>query len=202
MTIVDTKNMDAQMAKKLRRAFKMLNRFMMLVWRLGLGKYLNAWPKVGGRIMVLVHNGRVSGKRFQTPVNYAIVNGEIYCLAGFGPSSDWFRNIVANPQVEVWLPDGWWAGLAEEYSDPERHLMLMREVIKASGAAGPAMGVDADQMNDEELAKISQDYRLIRVRRTTARTGPGGPGDLAWIWPLSTFILLFMGTFRRRRRRH
>jgi deazaflavin-dependent oxidoreductase (nitroreductase family) len=200
MTILDTKNMDAQAEQKLKRGFKNLNRFMLLAWRLGLGKWLNAWPEVGGRIMVLIHTGRKTGKRHRTPINYAIVNGEVYCVAGFGPSADWYRNIVANPQVEVWLPDGWWAGISEELLDPERRLPLVREVIKASGAAGTALGVDATQLNDEELDKITQDYRLIRIRRTTARTGPGGPGDLDWVWPLSTFLLLFALIFRRRRR--
>lgn len=200
MTIVDTKNMDAQMSQKLKRGFKILNRFMLLIWRLGLGRWLNAWPEVGGRIMVLVHTGRKSGKVHRTPVNYAVVNGEVFCVAGFGGGCDWYMNIIANPQVEVWLPDGWWAGLAEEYIDVERHLAVMRAVIKASGAAGPALGVDADQLSDEELEKVTQNYRLVRIRRTMARTGPGGPGDLDWVWPLSTLILLSMLMTRRRRR--
>ena len=72
-------------------------------------------------------------------------------------------------------------------------------VIKASGAVGPALGVDADQMSDEELDRVTKAYRLIRIRRTTARTGPGGPGDLDWVWPLSTFVLITMLLFRRRR---
>jgi deazaflavin-dependent oxidoreductase (nitroreductase family) len=199
MTLVDTKEMDADMEQKLKRGFKRLNRFMLLFWRLGLGKWLNAWPAVGGRIMVLVHTGRKSGKRHRTPVNYAVVNGEIYCVAGFGASCDWYQNIIANPQVEVWLPDGWWAGLAEELHDPEHRLLLLRQVIKASGTAALAFGVDADQMNDEELERVTREYRLIRIRRTTARTGPGGPGDLDWVWPLSTFVLLFLLLFRRRR---
>ncbi len=199
MTLVDTKQMDAQMEQKLKRGFKIFNRFMLLAWRLGLGRWINAWPAVGGRIMVLTHTGRKSGKHRQTPVNYAVVNGEIYCVAGFGANADWYQNIVANPQVEVWLPDGWWAGLAEELHDPEHRLLLMRQVIKASGAAGPALGVDADQMSDEELDRVTKAYRLIRIRRTTARTGPGGPGDLDWVWPLSTFVLIAMLLFRRRR---
>jgi len=199
MTLVDTEKMDAQMEPKLKRGFKMFNRFVLLAWRLGLGKWINAWPSVGGRIMVLTHTGRKGGKPGRTPVNFAIVNGEIYCVAGFGVDAEWYQDIIANPQVEVWLPDSWWAGLAEEILDPEHRILLMREVIKAAGAAGPLLGVDANQMSDEELDQATRDYRLIRIRRTTARTGPGGPGELSWIWPLSTFILFFMLLFKRRR---
>lgn len=77
---------------------------MVLLWRLGLGKWINARPAVAGRIMVLNHTGRKSGLLRQTPLNYAIIDGEIYCTAGLGETTDWYRNILANPHVEVWTP--------------------------------------------------------------------------------------------------
>ena len=193
-------NYDEVMLARARKGFKIFNRFMLLMWRLGMGPQVNAWPKVGGQILVINHIGRKSGQRRQTPANYALVNGEIYCVAGFGPISDWYRNIVANPQVEIWLPDGWWAGLAEEVLDPALRLPLLKKVLVASGLAAPAFGLDLKVLSDEELNRLTRDYRLIRIRRTVARTGPGGPGDLAWIWPLTTLILLLMLLFRRRGR--
>ena len=111
----------------LRQAFKVLNRRLMVpLWRLGLGQWLNAWPTMSGRIMVLVHTGRKSGRRRFTPVNYAQVDGEVYCTAGFGAGSDWYKNIIANPAVEVWLPDGWWAGVAEDITGAPAALPLLR----------------------------------------------------------------------------
>src|SRR6266542_1045798 len=110
-------NYDPQTLEKARQAFKYFNRFMLLMWRLGWGAWVNAWPDVGGRIMVITTTGRKSGLRRQSPVNYALVGGELYCTAGFGQVSDWYRNIKANPNVEVWLPDGWWSGVAEEVTD-------------------------------------------------------------------------------------
>jgi hypothetical protein len=55
-------------------------------------------------------------------------------------------------------------------------------------------------MTNEELDAATADYRLIRIRRTEARTGPGGPGELAWVWPLATMLLLPLVLFRRRKR--
>jgi len=184
-----------------RKQFKFFNHFMMFMWRLGLGPYINAWPEVGGRIMVLNHYGRKSGKRVQTPLNYAEVNGEIYCTAGFGSAADWYKNIKANPQVEVWLPNGWWAGLAEEVLDPKLRLPILRQVLISSGAAAPIFGVPIKVMTDEQLDAETADYMLVRINRTVARTGPGGPGDLAGVWPLATLLLLFTLLTRRRRRR-
>lgn len=190
---------DPQIEERLRQGFKRFNRFMLLMWRLGLGPWVNAWPPVFGRIMVITHTGRKSGLRRRTPVNYAIVDGELYCTAGFGPVSDWYRNVMANPQVEVWLPDGWWAGVAEDVTDSEARIPLLRQVLIASGFAAYAAGIDPRKMTNEELDAVTANYRLIHIRRTEARTGPGGPGELSWVWPLATMILLPF-VFRRRKR--
>lgn len=170
----------------LRQAFKQGNRLMLLLWRLGLGPMVNAAPESGGQIMVLIHTGRRSGLPRRTPVNYAIVDNDIYCTAGFGSGSDWYRNILARPDVEVWLPEGWWQGVAEDISTSPRRLPLLREVIRASGFAGRLVGLDAEHMPDSNFAAETAPYRLIRIRRTVPRTGPGGPGDLVWVWPWLT----------------
>ena len=176
--------------EKLRQAFKYFNRFMLMIWRLGLGKWLNAWPKVGGRIMVITHTGRKSGRQYRTPVNYAIVEGEVYCTAGFGEISDWYRNIMANPNVEIWLPQGWWSGVVEEVVDHETRLLLLREVLIGSGFASFTAGINPYTISDGELEKTTAEYKLLRIQRTQPCTGENGPGDLSWVWPLATFLLL------------
>ncbi len=184
---------------QLRQGFKQFNRFMLGLWRLGLGPWVNLWPEVGGRIMVIRHTGRKTGIVRYTPVNYTIADGDIYCTAGFGSISDWYRNILAHPEVEVWLPDGWWAGLAQDVSETSTRIPLLRQVLIASGFAARAAGIDPISMTNKQLEAATADYRLIRIQRTEARTGPGGPGDLAWVWPLATMILLPLILLRRRR---
>jgi deazaflavin-dependent oxidoreductase (nitroreductase family) len=191
---------SSQSDNSLRQMFKVLNRFMLLFWRLGLGGLINIWPPVIGRIMVITHRGRKSGRLRRTPVNYAVVNGDIYCTAGFGELSDWYRNIRADPHVEVWLPDGWWAGIAEEIDQQDPQWMpLLRQVLVASGFAAYAAGIDPHRISDAELEQVARNYRLLRIRRSEARTGPGGPGDLAWAWLLATMILLPLVLRRRKR---
>ncbi len=191
--------MEPRTEEQLRQGFKYFNRFMLLMWRLGMGPLLNMGPAMAGRYMVITHTGRKSGTKRRTPVNFALVDDEVYCVAGFGSVSDWYRNIIANPQVEVWLPDGWWAGIAEEVTHPEARLPLLRAVLIGSGLAALAAGVDPNKMTDEELAAVTTEYRLIRIRRVAALTGQDGPGDLVWVWPLMTMILLLMVLFRRRK---
>ncbi len=185
--------------EKLRQGFKYFNPFMLLMFRLGLGVWFNLWPQVSGRVMVITHIGRKSGLRRRTPVNYAEVDGELYCTAGFGSISDWYRNILANRSVEVWLPEGWWSGIAEEVIDPKLRGPLMRQVLIGSGFAARVVGIDPHTLTDDELETLTDKYQLIHIKRLAACTGANGPGDLAWVWQMATFVLLPIVLLRRRR---
>ena len=179
-----------QVERVARQGFKIFNHFMLAMWRLGLGSYINFWPAVVGRIMVIKHYGRKSGSAHWTPVNYAQVGDAIYCVAGYGEKTDWYRNVRKDPRVEVWLPDGWWEGTAEELTGEARQIDLIRQVLIAGGFAAYAAGINPRKMDDSMLDQATAEYRLIRIQRGAARTGAGGPGELGWIWPLATMILL------------
>jgi deazaflavin-dependent oxidoreductase (nitroreductase family) len=191
---------NPEIEERLRLEFKVFNYFMVGLWRLGLGGWVNFSPRVGGKILVITHKGRNSSKRYRTPVNYAVVNDEVYCMAGFGSRADWYRNILANPQVELWMPDGWWVGVAEDASSHPQAKEILRQVLIASGFVSRLFNLDPQTMRPEELEELLKTYRIVRLRPSAARTGKDGPGDLAWIWPLSTFLLLFMVLFKKKRR--
>lgn len=192
-------SLDPQLEHELRYGFKYFNRFMMLMWRLGLGAWINLLPDIGGRIMVIAHKGRKTGIMHHTPVNYAIVNGELYCTAGFGSTSDWYKNVQEDPHIEVWLPEGWWSGVVEDVSDSPDRLPLLRQVLRGSGFVAPMLGIQPMSISNETLNLLSSSYRLLRIHRTQACTGAGGPGDLAWVWPVATVFLLGLLMGRRRR---
>lgn len=158
---MDVSKFTPKQLNTLRRVFHAMNPFMVFLLKNGLGRTMNFWPEVSGRIMVIKHRGRKSGREYLTPVNYAVVDGEVYCTAGFGSISDWYKNMLANPEVELWLPEGKRQARAEDISDSPNRLFLMRQVIIGSGFAGPLFGVDQKKLNDEQLDAVTKEYRLV-----------------------------------------
>jgi deazaflavin-dependent oxidoreductase (nitroreductase family) len=69
-----------------------------LLYRIGLGWLL------GHRFLLLTHTGRKSGLPRQTVlevVRYERETGNYYVAVGFGRQSDWYKNILADPNVTV-----------------------------------------------------------------------------------------------------
>jgi len=190
---------DPRLEEGLRQAFKYGNRGMLLLWRLGLGPSLSFWPEVGGRILVISHLGRKSGRKRRVPLNYAQIEGDLYITAGFGPIADWYKNLLAHPQTEVWLPEGSWAATVEDVSAAQNRLPLLRQVLIGSGVVANLFGIDPLKMPDAELEALTKTYRLLRIRRTYPLTGPDAPGDLAWLWPLATLLLVVYGLACKRK---
>jgi deazaflavin-dependent oxidoreductase (nitroreductase family) len=169
-------------AERLRREFRRLNRFVVLLWRLGLGPVFGWFPSTAGQILVLQHVGRRSGREFRSPVNYAEVDGALYCLAAFGSGSDWYRNLMAAPRVEAWLPRGRWIVEVSDVSGrPDRNRLAL-EVLRSSGFAAPAFGLHPDAMSDQELSDVTAEYRLLRLARRERLEGSAA--DLRWWWLL------------------
>lgn len=177
----------------MRQIFKKLNPLMVWHWRLGMGPYISLWPGGIGRYMVLLHRGRKSGRLYHTPVNYAEVEGDVYVTAGFGKIADWYRNILAQPTLEVWLPDGRWQVEATDVTGEAGHTAVLRAVLKGSGFAAYMAGINPHTLSDAQLEAATADYRVLRLRRVAPLTGPGGPGDLVWVWPLLTAAALMAG---------
>jgi len=153
---------------------------MVPIFRLGLGPLLGT--PFGGYIMVLKPIGRKSGKTYYTPVNYAIHNGCVYCVSGGRRTSDWFRNLLAHPEVEIILPGGALFARVEEVSDPAERLRMARQVLINAGFAGFFEGYNPRTLSDEALQEKISDLPVLRCTPLGLGNGPFDPGGWAWIW--------------------
>lgn len=59
---------------------------------------------LGHRFLRLTHQGRRSGRHYRTVlevVRHDRTTGELVVMSGFGPTADWYRNILAQPALQV-----------------------------------------------------------------------------------------------------
>ncbi len=99
-------------AKTIYHRMRALNRRMAANYRRGFG------PR--GAVLLLTTTGRSSGKAHVTPLQYEEVNGEYYIASARGKDADWFKNVIAHPQVHFQVRDQEFDALAEPVTDPVR----------------------------------------------------------------------------------
>ncbi len=185
---------------RLRRVFRSMNRGMVIMWRMGLGRWAEAWPSVGGRVLVVEHRGRRSGTRYLTPLNFAPEGSSRYCLAAFGVGADWYRNVLAAEDAVLWLPGGRWTAHAIDASDHLGARERIRQVLIDSGFAARLFGLSPRTMTNDEIDETTATYRLVRF--DLIDRCDEGFEDLAWVWlPFAAGVgaLVGLGILRRRR---
>lgn len=150
---------------ELQRTFKRLNPNVLRLWRWHLGWAMSIVPPLSGKTMVIGHVGRTSGLRRQTPLNYAVLEGDVWCTTH--ERAQWLRNVRASPEVTVWLPlRRPRRGHAEILPADETRVDRLRAVLLASGfAAWHFAGLHPRRDSDAVLLAECRDYRLVRIVR-------------------------------------
>jgi deazaflavin-dependent oxidoreductase (nitroreductase family) len=172
----------------MRRIFWYLNKFFMVpMFRLGFGAIFG--NPFSGYIMVMKLVGRKSGKARFTPVNYAIHKGDIYCISGGRQTSDWYKNLLATPEIEVILPGGAFYARADEIPDPKLRRLVIRQVLKNAGFAGFFEGYNPFTITDDELMRKSADLPLLRLHPLGLGSGAFDSGGWTWISTLVISII-------------
>ena len=69
-------------------------------------------------VLLLTTIGRKSGQPRLTPLQFEEVNGAIYIASARGREADWFKNILANPNVHVQMRQREFDTTAEPVTDP------------------------------------------------------------------------------------
>ena len=159
----------------LRKAFLVFNRGVAApVIRAGGGPLLTT--PITGSILLLRTTGRKSGLVREAPLGYTLVDGRVVVIAGYGRGAHWFRNAVADPQVEVLLPGALVAGRAEEITDPDDRRVAFRALIESMGVIGRLTLGDVREKTDAEVDTLAQAFPVLAITPSAIRPGPFDPG--------------------------
>jgi deazaflavin-dependent oxidoreductase (nitroreductase family) len=168
-----------------RTAFKYGNRYgMIAVHRAGLAAWLGN-PLTGWQCLVTT-TGRRSGLPRHTPLGYLVVDGAAWVLAGFGPSTFWYRNLLDDPRVTLLLPGRPpIAGLATEVRDPSVRARIIPALARSMALPGMLIGCLPATASDERILECVSFVPLVRIAPadgTALPAGPDDPGGLGWTW--------------------
>jgi deazaflavin-dependent oxidoreductase (nitroreductase family) len=153
-----------------------------------------------GYLMILRTRGRKSGEMRDAPLGYTIVGDHAYCVAGFGRPTHWFQNVLADPQVEVILPNRAFSGLAEEVTDQAERRRVLPPLLCSMGVIAGMVGMGNPwRASPEEISRKCEGMPLVRVRATGIAVGPEDPGGRYWVVPLAASALLAVWLLRRKR---
>ncbi len=141
-----------------------------LLYRAGLAKHL------GPRLLLLTTTGRRSGRARTVGLNYAVDGDVVLVISGFG-RADWYRNLGADPLVQVQIGTDRWPGDAQQVTDPveqRRARALFGE--QALGQGPPPilrplvrrMGLDYEA-ELRHLRDPSVDLPIVAIRRRAPR---------------------------------
>ncbi|MGA7669754.1 MAG: nitroreductase family deazaflavin-dependent oxidoreductase [Nitrolancea sp.] len=88
-------------------------------------------------VMVITATGRKSGLPRTNGVSYMKFNGNYISFSGWGVSSNWYRNVVANPEVTLRVGRKTIHVTAHPVTDPDRRISLMLRMREQSKHCGP-----------------------------------------------------------------
>ena len=158
---------------KPRRLLRLVLKLPPLLYRLGLAR------RLGPRLLLVTTTGRRTGRARTVGLNYARDGDVVYVISGFG-RTDWFRNLVADPRVQVQIGADRWSGEARPVSDQaeqQRARTLFSEQALGQGPP-PALRPLVRRMGLDYEAEVRRlhdpglELPIVAIRRRAPR--PGG----------------------------
>jgi deazaflavin-dependent oxidoreductase (nitroreductase family) len=186
-----------------RTAFKYANRCGMVQFhRAGLAAWLGN-PLTGWQCL-LTTTGRRSGLARHTPLGYMVADGAAWVMAGYGPSTLWYRNLLDDPRVTLLLPGRPpIAAEAREARDPSDRARIIPALARSMALPGAMIGCFPPTSTDERILECVSYVPLVRIAPadgSALAAGADDPGGHGWVWRQGLVLLLSLLAIRACRR--
>ncbi len=156
---------------------KKLYRFPILLYRLGLGKW------IGKTISILSTYGRKTGKVHRTPVEYYRHQGKFYVMSGFGQVPDWYKNVQTDPHVTLNTDRGFLKGIARR-PQSEKEWEGVYAFLKNSPVGFLSDTDMVRKLDDPKMQEQIKTWHVLTFDPTDEPCPPPLEADLLWAWPL------------------
>jgi deazaflavin-dependent oxidoreductase (nitroreductase family) len=92
-------------------------------------------------VMLLTTRGRRTGRPRTNGVSFMPLDDHYVTFSGWGVRSDWYRNVVTNPEVFITVGRRRMRAVARLVKDPARRRDLMLQMQRHSARCGPPQRV-------------------------------------------------------------
>jgi deazaflavin-dependent oxidoreductase (nitroreductase family) len=168
----------------------------LILWRMGLG------PVIGRIMLVITHTGRKSSLPRHTMVEYHMLDGVKYVPCAFGPRSDWFKNITADPRVTIQTSHGTEHAVATRVTD-DHELLAVYNLFMRRDPPLTRWYLDSLDIQPNQADVLAKKERInwFRFDPTNEDTPPALETDLGWVLPMMGIALLLSGVLFHRLRK-
>jgi deazaflavin-dependent oxidoreductase (nitroreductase family) len=170
------------------KVLKKLYRIPILLFRLGLSKIFSKY------ILILSTYGRKTGKVHHTPIEYFQHQGRFYVMSGFGTKPDWFKNILADPNVTLQINQKVLHLIARK-PETESEWDAVVAFLKSSPMAELTEKDSLNTLDKPEVRDAIKTWPVLTFDATEEACPTSLETDLLWCWPLiltGTALALFI----------
>ena len=135
-----------------------------------------------------------------TPLGYLVADGAAWVMAGYGSSTLWYRNLLADPRVEVLLPArSPFSADATDTLDPVVRTRIIPRLVRSMALPGTMIGCLPWSAPDDRILDLTAWVPLVRLSPADGSRlvhGPDDPGGLGWAWRTIVTTIGTVGVMR------
>lgn len=77
----------------------------------------------------LTTTGRITGEPHRIEIWFGVHDGRIFLMSGGRDRSDWVKNLITNPKVNIEISDERWTGIATVLAETSSSDQLARSIL-------------------------------------------------------------------------
>lgn len=123
---------------------------------------------LGNRFLYLIHRGRKSGKTRRAVLEIVRFDGDLpeaTVVAGWGPQTQWYRNLEVAPAVEVWVGRHRWRRPQQSFLDRGQREDALVEYAREHPRAAKELGRVFGFASIDDPAAVER-TRAVAFRRS------------------------------------
>jgi deazaflavin-dependent oxidoreductase (nitroreductase family) len=170
---------------------RLVFKFPLVLWRMGLGSVLSNPARGGRKMLVLTTWGRKSKQARHTMLSYVLAQDREYVCSGWGVKTDWYKNIQANPLVRIQAWQKNFAANAHRVEDLDKYTAIVQDLFETGGDSHFEAWLDSFGISYSQEDMIYKRDRLVLVAFDPCDE-PGPPPlqpDLVWVWLVAIGLL-------------